>query len=96
MDAGKNSLNGFVFEHRSGCCATEPGYAGDIGAIEMRLIDGLIDWLRFAYLYSSDVCCNTETAVNNNKHKKENENKKKKERKKERKRRRRRRRRRIP
>ena len=33
-----NSLNDFVFEHRSGCCATEPGYAGDIGAIEIGLI----------------------------------------------------------
>ena len=29
-----NSINDFVFEHRSGCCATEPGYAGDIGTIE--------------------------------------------------------------
>ena len=38
----RNSLNDFVFEHRSGCCATEPGYAGDIGAIEIWLIDWLI------------------------------------------------------
>ena len=35
----RNSLNDFVFEHRSGCCATEPGYAGDIGAIKIWLID---------------------------------------------------------
>ena len=27
--------NDFAFEHRSGCCATEPGYARDIGAIEI-------------------------------------------------------------
>ena len=31
----RNSINDFVFEPRSGCCATEPGYAGDIGAIEI-------------------------------------------------------------
>ena len=43
----RNSFNDFVFEHRSGCCATEPGYAGDIDAIEIWLIDWLIDilWL---------------------------------------------------
>ena len=34
-------LHDFAFEHRSGCCATEPGYAGDIGAIEIWLIDWL-------------------------------------------------------
>ena len=38
----RNSFDNFVFEHRSGCCATEPGYAGDIGAIEIWLIDWLI------------------------------------------------------
>ena len=31
----RNSLKDFAFEHRSGCCASEPGYAGDIGAIEI-------------------------------------------------------------
>ena len=31
----RNGFNDFVFEHRSGCCATEPGYAGNIGAIEI-------------------------------------------------------------
>ena len=31
----RNDFNDFAFEHRSGCCATEPGYAGDIGAIEI-------------------------------------------------------------
>ena len=31
----QNSLNDFVFEHRFGCCTTEPGYAGDIGALEI-------------------------------------------------------------
>ena len=30
-----NVFNDFAFEHRSACCATEPGYAGDIGAIEI-------------------------------------------------------------
>ena len=39
----RNSFNDFVFEQWSGCCATEPGYAGDIGAIEILLIDWLID-----------------------------------------------------
>ena len=35
-------------EHGNWDCilnATEPGYAGDIGAIEIWLIDWLIDWL---------------------------------------------------
>ena len=36
-----NGFNDFAFEHRSGCCATEPGCAGDIGAIEIWLIDWL-------------------------------------------------------
>ena len=31
----RNSFNDFVFEHRSGCCAAEPGHAGDICAIEI-------------------------------------------------------------
>ena len=31
----RNDFNDFAFEHRAGCCATEPGYAGDIGAIEI-------------------------------------------------------------
>ena len=38
----RNSLKDFAFEHRSGCCATDPGYAGNIGAIEVWLIDWLI------------------------------------------------------
>ena len=39
----RNDFNDFAFEHRSGCCATEPGYAGDIDSIEIWLIDWLID-----------------------------------------------------
>ena len=31
----QNDFNDFAFEHQSGCCATEPGYAADIGAIEI-------------------------------------------------------------
>ena len=31
----RNDFNDFAFEHRSGCCAAEPGYAGDIGTIEI-------------------------------------------------------------
>ena len=31
----RNNFNDFAFEHRSGCCTTEPGYAGNIGAIEI-------------------------------------------------------------
>ena len=42
----RNSLNEFVFEYRSGCCATEPGYAGDIGDIEIWLIDWFIYLLK--------------------------------------------------
>ena len=38
----RNDFNDFAFEHRSGCCATESGYAGDIGAIEIWSIDWLI------------------------------------------------------
>ena len=41
----RNSLNDFVFKHWSGCWATEPGYAGDIGAIEIWLIEIWFDWL---------------------------------------------------
>ena len=32
-----------LFEHWFGCRAAEPGFAGDIGAIEIWLIDWLID-----------------------------------------------------
>ena len=31
----RNDFNDLAFVRRSGCCATEPGYAGDIGAIEI-------------------------------------------------------------
>ena len=31
----RNGFNDFVLEHRSGCCATDPGFAGDVGAIEI-------------------------------------------------------------
>ena len=31
----RNDFNDFAFEHRSGCCVTEPGYAGDIGGIDI-------------------------------------------------------------
>ena len=34
-----NDFNDFAFEHRSGCCVSEPDYAGDISAIEIWLID---------------------------------------------------------
>ena len=34
----QNSFNDFVLEHRSGRCTTEPGYTGDIGAIEFYLL----------------------------------------------------------
>ena len=35
----RNCFIDFAHGPRFGCCATEPGYAGDIGAIEIRLID---------------------------------------------------------
>ena len=37
----RNSCVNFTIEHWSGCCSADPGIAGDIGAIEI----GLIDWL---------------------------------------------------
>ena len=40
----------FAVEHWFGCRATEPGFAGDIGAIEIWLID----WLMYAYPSSWD------------------------------------------
>ena len=38
----RNCFLDFAVEHWFGCHATEPGFAGDIGAIEVRLIDWLI------------------------------------------------------
>ena len=35
----------FAVEHWFGCHTTEPGFAGDIGAMEIWLIDWLIDWV---------------------------------------------------
>ena len=46
----RNDFNDFAFEHRSGCCTSEPGYAGDIGAIEIWLINWLTDWMSFCHL----------------------------------------------
>ena len=37
----RNCLLDFFVEHWFGCRATEPGFAGDIGAIEVWLIDWL-------------------------------------------------------
>ena len=34
----------FAVEHWFGCRTTEPGFTGDIGAIDVCLIDWLIDW----------------------------------------------------
>ena len=48
----RNDFSDFAFESRSGGCATEPGYAGDIGAIESWLIDWLKYVINFAGLYS--------------------------------------------
>ena len=39
----QNCFIDFAVEHLFGCCTTEPGYAGDIGAIKIWLID----WLRW-------------------------------------------------
>ena len=39
----RNFFLDFVVEHWFGCRATQPGFAGDIGAIEVWLIDWLID-----------------------------------------------------
>ena len=35
----RNCFIDFAVEHQFGCCATEPGFTGDIGAIEIWLID---------------------------------------------------------
>ena len=51
----RNDFNDFAFEHRSGCCATEPGYAGDIGTIEIWLID----WLNSLVYYVLSLCSGT-------------------------------------
>ena len=40
----RNCFLDFAIEHWFGCCTTEPGFAGNIGAIEVWLIDWLIDW----------------------------------------------------
>ena len=40
----RNCLIDFAVVHWFGCRATEPGFAGDIGAIEVWLIDWLIDY----------------------------------------------------
>ena len=40
----RNSFISFVFEHWSAFCGYEPGYTGDIGAIEIQLIDSFIHW----------------------------------------------------
>ena len=39
----RNCFLDFAVEHWFGCRATGPGFAGDIGAIEVWLIDWLID-----------------------------------------------------
>ena len=39
----RNCFLDFAVEHWFGCRATEPGFAGDIGVIEVSLIDWLID-----------------------------------------------------
>ena len=39
-----NYVSKRAVEHWFGCRATEPSFAGDIGAIEVWLIDWLIDW----------------------------------------------------
>ena len=38
----RNCLIDFAVEHRFSCCATEPGCAGDIGAIEIWLIEHIV------------------------------------------------------
>ena len=41
----RNCFITFAVEYRFGCNATELGFAGNIGAIKMYLVDWLIDWL---------------------------------------------------
>ena len=41
----RNCFLDFAVEHWLGCFSTKPGFVGDIGAIEIWLIDRLIDWL---------------------------------------------------
>ena len=44
----RNCFLDFAVEHWFGCRATEPGFAGDIGAIEVWLIDWFLwKWLHF-------------------------------------------------
>ena len=37
-----NCFMDFAVEHQVGCCATEHGFAGDVGSTKIRLIDWLI------------------------------------------------------
>ena len=39
----ETASSNFTVEYRFGCRATEPGFPGDIGAIEIWLIDWSID-----------------------------------------------------
>ena len=48
-----NCFLNFAVEHWFSCSATEPGFAGDIGAIEVCLIDWLNDRGSVAYLSSA-------------------------------------------
>ena len=48
----RNCFLDFAVEHWFGCRTTEPGFAGDIGAIEVWLIDWLID-----------ICCTTQRCL---------------------------------
>ena len=48
----RNCFLDSAVEHWFGCRATEPGFAGDIGAIETWLIDWLIIWVRNEKLIS--------------------------------------------
>ena len=43
----QNCFFDFAIEHQFGCRATEPGFAGDIGAREIWFIDWLIPFHTF-------------------------------------------------
>ena len=68
----RNNFIDFAFEHQFGCHATKSGFAGDIGTIEIGLIDSFIDkqqvllnpGSRVAYSPFSSLCLNLEGQKN--------------------------------